>query len=155
MAKKFKFRVEPVLKLREQTERMALRELAHARQHATAIEQRIRGIRDELNAQDALVREGVLTGTVDVQYMSLYRRHVMTLHRRIIEQVTELRQAATAAQRCRVKVVDAVKQRKILSALKDKLQLRHRKEAERQEQNDMDELTSMQSGHRRLAEEER
>jgi flagellar export protein FliJ len=152
MAKKFKFRPEVILKLREQREQMARRNLAQAQSAVTEIQQRMQGLRGQLDDQTAMVRQGVLTGTVDVQYMSLYRRHMMALHRELIHQAQTLQQAAGQLQQARTEVVDASTQRKVMSKLKENLFDRYKAELERQERVELDEMTATRYGHRHLAE---
>ncbi|NQU75228.1 MAG: flagellar FliJ family protein [Planctomycetes bacterium] len=151
MAKKFKFRVEPALKLRQQRERLALRKLADARRQQGQIEEGIRHLRRQISEQDALVRQGVLTGTVDVQYMSMYRTYVMALHRRIIDHADRLRAAAAQTGQMRAEATGAVKQRKVLSTLKEKLKGRYEKQLAHSEQQEVDEMATTQAAHRRLA----
>ena len=154
MAKRFKFRPEPVLRLRQQAEQAALRRLAEARSRVTGIEQRIGHLRGQLTEQDRLVRQGVLTGTVDVQYMSLYRRHVMALHRRLVDQAVQLRQASVELQQARGQAMEARKRRRVLSTLKDKLLTRHRAERARAAQREMDEVATIRHVHAMAGTEE-
>ncbi|MFW6154687.1 MAG: flagellar export protein FliJ [Planctomycetota bacterium] len=152
MAKAFKFRVEPVLKLRQEKERLALKELADARRRVAEVEDAIAHLRDELREQDRQVREGVLTGSVDVEYMSLYRRHVMALHRRMIDQARRLQEATVYLDERRAEAVGAIEQRKVLQTLKDKRKARYLHELERAEGREQDDLTLMRVGHRRVEE---
>ena len=151
MAKRFTFRIEPVLKLRRQRERMALRKLAEARGHMAEIEGRIRALQVQMRRQNDLVRQGVLTGTVDVEYMSRYRLHVMALHRALIEQAHGLKAAAVHMQEVRTEVMAAVKDRKVLSRLKEKLQDRHRRRQDHLESLQADERSTSRHNHLRLA----
>lgn len=154
MAKKFKFRPEAVLRLREQREQLALRRLAEAQARVTEIQQSMHRVRRQMDEQDALVRDGVLTGTVDVQYISLYRRHVMALHRTMIQHAQDLQLAAGQLQQVRGEVLQTVKERKVMSRLKEKLRLRHLSEVERGEARELDDMTAMRFGHLRLVQEQ-
>ncbi len=142
-----------MLKLRERAEQEALRRLAQARSLVITIEEQIGHLRGQLTQQDRLVREGMLIGSVDVQYMSLYRRHVMGLHRRIIEQSQKLKPAMLEFQQAKAKALEARKQRRVLSTLKDKLHARYKAEMNRLDQRQMDEISS-NAYTRRLALEE-
>lgn len=148
MAKPFKFRAEAVLKLREQREQLARRMLAEAQLRVQKIQGVIVDIRQQLRQQDDLVRQGILTGRVDVQYMSHYRRHVMALHRQIIDQAGQLQAAAGELQQVRGELLDAVRQRKTMSTLKDNLARRHRRQLQRVEDRQTDELSSTRFAHR-------
>ena len=151
MAKRFNFRAEPVLKLRRQREREAMRRLAAARALAGEIQGRIAELSQRIARQDALVRRGVLTGTVDVPYMSLYRRHVMALHKGVIEQTNLLRAAVIEVARAGGEVREAMQQRKILSTLKDKLKARFDRDERRREQRETDEVGALAyAGRRRV-----
>ena len=149
MAKKFKFRVESVLKMREQAEQRALRAMADASGKVAEIENRIRDMRARVADQNRLVREGVLTGSVNVQYMSLYRRHVMALNRRMIELGRDLHEAAVELANRRAEALEAVKQRKVLTKLKDRQLAKYMKELERDELRQTDDMTLMRIGHQR------
>jgi flagellar export protein FliJ len=153
MAKAFKFRAEPVLKIRQRAEQAAMRRLAEARSRVTGIEQELTRLRGLLAQQDQLVRQEMLTRRVDVQYISLYRRHVMALHRRIVEQDGKLRAAALEFQQARGAALQARRHRRVLGTLKDKLYARYRAEADRLERRQMDEVGSIAHA-RRLALEE-
>ncbi len=152
MAKQFTFRVEPVLKLRRQAEQLALQKLADARRRVGEADSAIARLRDELAEQDRRVREGVLTGSVDVQYMSLYRRHVMALHRRLIAEARRLHEATVRLDERRAEAAAAIKQRKVLQALKDKQKARYLEQLERAAGREQDDLTLMRVGHRRVEE---
>ena len=130
-----------------------MRRLAEARGRVHGIEDEIRRLRDQLSQQDRLVRQGMLTGSIDVQYMSLYRRHVMALHRRIVDQAALLRVATLEFQQARGAALEARKRRRVLSTLKDKQHTRYRIELNRLEQRQMDEIGSI-GYSRRLAIEE-
>ncbi len=143
MAKRFKFRAEAVLQLRKQREQLQLRKLSEAQRRVAAIQETLRRLRAEMDRQDAQVRDGVLTGAVDVQYMSLYRRYVMSLHGRMIEDVRQLGAAAAELQRCRGDAIVAVKDRKALDKLKEKLFAKYRKGVERDERRELDEIASV------------
>jgi flagellar export protein FliJ len=151
MAKKFKFRMETVLKLRQQREQMARRKLMEARAAVTTVEDQMRRVRGQMAEQDDLVRQGVLTGTVDVPYMSLYRRHMMSLHRRMMDHAVRLRELAGHLQQARSEVLEAVKRRKVLSTLKDKLSERHLSRLDKLEQREMDDITGTRHLYLQLA----
>ena len=149
MAKKFQFRVEAVLKMRQQAERLALRSMADAQRQVADIENSMRDLQSNLLEQDRMVRDGVLTGEVDVTYMSLYRRHVMALHRHMIDLARQLQTAMNELTRERVRTHEAIKQRKVLSTLKDKLRQRYMAAMARAERHEVDDLNVMRLGHNR------
>ena len=149
MAKKFIFRPEVILKLREQREDLTLRKLAVAQGRVSEMQESIRRIRQQMSEQDAMVRSGMLTGSVDVQYMSLYRRHVMALHRMMIQNVQELQVAAGELHKVQAEVLQAVKERKVMSRLKEKLHERYQAGIERLERREMDDMTTMRFGYQR------
>jgi flagellar FliJ protein len=152
MAKKFKFRPEVLLKLRQQRELLAKRRVAEIQQRVGQIQEAMTRLRNQLSEQDAMVRQGVLVGAVDVGYMSLYRRHVMTLHKAIIAQAQQLREVAGELQLRRAELTEALKQRKVLSKLKDKQQHKHRLVIEKDEARQIDEMSSARFGHQHALE---
>ncbi len=153
MAKKFRFRAEAVLRLREQREQAAQRKLAEAQGQVGRIESAIADLRADLARQDQLVREGVLTGRVDVQYMSLYRRHAMTLHRALIGQAGLLREATAALRVARAELVSAARERKVLQTLRDRQHAEHLTALRHAEQFASDDMTTTRYA-RQLAEGE-
>jgi flagellar export protein FliJ len=153
MAKAFKFRAQPVLRLRQQAEQATMRRLAQARSRVNAIDEEIRRLRGLLSQQDQLVRTGMLTGAVDIQYLSLYRRHVMALHRRVIDQANLFRTATLEFQQARGAALEARKRRRVLTTLKDKQFARYRAHLARLEQRQMDEVGSIGYSRRQMMEE--
>ncbi len=135
--------------MREHTEQRALRTMADASGKVAEIENRIRDMRARVADQNRLVREGVLTGAVNVQYMSLYRRHMMALNRRMIELGRDLHAAAVELANRRAEALEAVKQRKVLTKLKDRQHAKYMKELERDELRQTDDMTLMRIGHQR------
>ena len=147
MAKKFQFRPEVILKLREQREQLARRKLADAQGAVVEIERKIRDLRSQLDQQDTVVRAGVLLGKVDVQFMSHYRRHAMSLHRLMIEHAYSLQQASAELQRVRNEALVAIKERKVMTKLKENLLAKHHAGLEYEERRELDEMTTMRFGH--------
>jgi flagellar export protein FliJ len=147
MAKKFQFRPEVILKLREQREQLARRKLADAQGAVIEMERKIRDLRGQMDQQNTLVRAGVLLGKVDVQFMSHYRRHSMSLHRLMIQHAQSLQQASAQLQQVRNEALVAIKERKVMTKLKENLLAKHQAGLEYEERRELDEMTTMRFGN--------
>lgn len=143
MAKAFRFRAQTVLRLREQREQAAQRRFAEIQARVSQAQDGIRRTREEIAQQDAAARDGVLTGTVDVQYISLYRRHTMVLHRSLLQQAQQLQQVAGELAQARVELIEAARQRKVMSRLKEKQREQYDDQLERLERLEADEMAAV------------
>lgn len=149
MAGRFRFRLEPLRKLREAMEREAERALARALQ----AEQEVRAYLDGLAAQRLAVFESRRLATGQALDLELWRageRFLVVLERRQIVGYERLRIAAAKVATAREALILAHQNHLMLVRLKERRALQHAKEQELREALDMDEL-AVQRHHRNSA----
>lgn len=135
----FKFRLEKILRLREYKEKFCLEEvgkcvsqLQDALEKKEELEERKTKLENEFMA--------ILKGVISAEKVSLYKNYL--LHQdellKIQEQVIEVKK--NNLEEARQKLVQAMKERKILEKLREKQDYRYQQEQEKNEQIFQDEL---------------
>ncbi len=149
MAGRFRFRLEPLRKLREAMEREAERALARALQ----AEQDIRAYLDGLAAQRLAVFESRRLATGQALDLDLWRageRFLVVLERRQVVGYERLRIASAKVATAREALILAHQNHLMLVRLKERRALQHAKEQALREALEMDEL-AVQRHHRNSA----
>lgn len=139
MAARFRFRLEPVRKLREALEREAERALARALQ----AERDVRAYLESLAAQRNAIFESRRLATGQVLDLDLWRageRFLVVLERRQLEGYERLRLATAEVTAAREALVLAHRDHLMLVRLKERRALQHAKEQQLREALEMDEL---------------
>jgi len=149
MAGRFRFRLEPLRKLREALEREAERALARALQ----AEQEVRTYLDGLAAQRLAVFESRRLATGQALDLDLWRsgeRFLVVLERRQVVGYERLRIASAKVATAREALILAHQNHLMLVRLKERRALQHAKEQQLREALEMDEL-AVQRHHRYIA----
>ena len=138
-AKKFKFRLDPLLKLREH------REKERQKDHSVAVGEVLRqkGCISSLDADRVSTLDHQrkrLSGRISTAEALVGSRYLMKLKRRRLAGVELLHALEKDAEQKRRKLVEAARDRKIFELLKEKRQLRHRQKIEKQDQKELDEV---------------
>ena len=143
MAKRFKFRLDTVLKIRKQREDQRkrvvadrLRQIARVREQMASID---RQIRDEM----AAIRSAQEPGTIDIQQAMRHRHWLGHLHKTALEAEARLRFLEARLAQERAALAEAMKERRILEKLKDQQWQRYRKEGEKREIVESDEMATV------------
>jgi flagellar export protein FliJ len=139
MAARFRFRLEPLRKLREALEREAERALARALQ----AEREARAYLDSLAVQRQAIFESrrLATGqTLDLELWRAGERFLVVLERRQTEAFERLRAASTRVAAEREALVLAHRDHLMLVRLKERRALQHDQEQQRRDILEMDEL---------------
>ncbi len=138
-AKKFKFRLEPLLKIREHREKERQKEHAAA---ATKVHEQKSSVAtiDSQRIGTMDYRREKLVGRLSIAEALVYSRYLMRLKRERIAGVELLHGLEREAEKKRQKLVAAARDRKIFDLLKEKQQRRHREEAEKVDQKELDEV---------------
>ncbi len=140
MAKRFRFRLEAVQRVRTQKRDAQRREVAAAAQRATDVEQRLGQLGDTLRATLDGSRSRRCAERLDVAVLSGDQQQREFLHRAILACQEELRQRQQELKAERVKLADTSKRLKVIETLREKQWRRHREEANREEQAEGDEV---------------
>ena len=139
MATRFRFRLEPLRRLREALEREAERALGRALQ----AEQRIRAELEQIAEQRREVHESRRAGagqTLDLEHWRRGEAFLVVLERRQIQAFERLRDAARAVAAAREALVEAHRNHLMLVRLKERRALLHAQEETRLEAIALDEL---------------
>jgi len=141
MAKKFKYRFEPMLKVKEHREKERQRELAEALgkvqdQKAALMKMDTRRLTTMEQHRSKLV------GRVSMAEALVCSRYLLRLKRERVAGSELLRGMEREAEKRRQKLVEAARERKVYELLKDKQQTRHRLDIEKDEQKDLNEVAT-------------
>ena len=139
MAARFRFRLEPVRKLREALEREAERALARA----LNAEQEIRTFLESLSAQRLAIYESrrAISGQVlDLELWRAGERYLVVLERRQVEAYARLREASARVHEAREALTQAHRNHLMLVRLKERRALQHTREQQLREALELDEL---------------
>jgi flagellar FliJ protein len=142
MAKKFKYRFAPMLKVKEHREKERQKELADALVRVHEQRTRLRQI-DGVRLDTMERQRDRLVGAISVAEALVCSRYLMRLKRDRIAGSELLRGLERQSESRRLALVEAARERKIYDMLKDKQQLRHRQQIEKDEQKALDEVATV------------
>mgnify|MGYP000899117757 CR=1 FL=1 len=149
MAKRFRFRLEPLLHLRSALEKEAERSLARALQEEFRLESELSALA-EARAATFRTRATEPGRLLDLQVWREGDRHLLKLERREVQARSELLMARERTEACREALRRAHRDRLSLERLKERRKLQHDQEQDRLEAVQLDELAVMRF-RRRLA----
>lgn len=137
---KFKFRLATLLRLREDARDERRGQLAEAYRLDELLQQRVDEISDKLIGLRGQWRDAAAPGTVDVDQLVVAQQYELSLRmqRRQLEQQRE--SVATEIQRRRQVLVEANRDVRVLENLRENQSSRHRREEERREIKQLDEV---------------
>jgi flagellar FliJ protein len=138
--KKFKFRLQTLLKIREQAEKDRQKAHAAALNQVHNQEDRLGGIRDE-SSRTTADQQTRMVGRIRPNQMSGWARYVQKLRRDTIMGTELLSALEKGAEEKRLELVDASKQRKIFENLRDRLREHHDKDVEARAIKENDEIS--------------
>ncbi|MCG3137972.1 MAG: hypothetical protein HJJLKODD_01828 [Phycisphaerae bacterium] len=143
MAKRFRFRLEPVLRVRrmkEETQQRQLatqvRELVRRESRATLLQQQIVGEVEQFHG-------GTLVGVLDVQLIARRRYWINHLQRQLMDERHLIGQQQQVVERERQKLAEAAREVQVLEKLEEKARQRYQQQLDRAEQADADEMAVM------------
>jgi flagellar FliJ protein len=137
--KKFEFRLEPVLRLRDQTERIKQREFAQAVQEVRRCESDILYVLGEIeDSREGLRRAEIQE--IDPWQLIFHRRYLNHLEKQLRRLRGELQALSKKAESKRLELVKASKEKKSLEKLRGKQRGEYEYEAAREEQKMFDEI---------------
>jgi flagellar FliJ protein len=146
----FEFRLEGVLRHRQNIERNCQRDLAVVQSHM----QQLQG---ELKALDAVSQQATsdlrgsrLTGRLDMNFLAAHRRFMAASQRKAMGLVQKMALVQRQIDEARGKLMEAAKQRKIMQKLREKRLARWLEDQQRHEAAGLDEV-GMQISYRQLS----
>jgi len=146
--KKFKFRLEPILRLKEHREKEKQKIHAAALQQVANQENQLADLKDLRTAQQGEMRN-YLEGSLNIYRLISYNRFFAKLNRDELTGKELLRAFNKNAEAKRLDLVEATKQRKIYEKLRERHQSRHEKEMNLQIQKEQDEIAAQISRHKK------
>ena len=140
--RKYRFKLQTVLEQRKSIEDRLLAELGEIRREEAREAARLGVLRDELESARAAIVDGIVS---NVGAEELERRDEYAKAKRDDVRVQELTLEAIRqrVEAKRAEVVEAMKERKVLEALRDKQERAYLAECARAEQNELDAMASL------------
>lgn len=144
--KRFRFRLERLLELREHREHDALLRLAEATGHCVRLNRGLRELAERrLEAFDSPFTAG---REVDLGLFTYRERYLAWLEARKRRLSEELAAREKTRREVQAKYLEASKERKVLTKLKERRAAEHRLESRREELKAQDEITTSRFGRR-------
>lgn len=143
MAKAFVFRLETLLKLRQQREDRQKRVVAERLREIARVRREIESVEAQIQAQTDAVRADVSAGRIDVTKVARNRHWLSYLHRKRLEAQGHMGVLEARLAQERAVLAHAAKERKVLETLKDRQRDRYRRELDRQEVLEADDLSTV------------
>jgi flagellar protein FliJ len=145
--KKFRYRLEPVLKIKEHREKQRQKEHAAVLQQVMNQQARLEQIENE--KQQTFEQERVhLTGSIKPQLLMSASRYLVKLKRDTLMGRELLRSLETEAERRRQRLVEAAREKKTYEKHKDKLGQRFAESLEEKEAKLLDEMAIIRYTYR-------
>lgn len=147
MAKRFKFRLETVLKLRQQRENDKKRIVADRIREIVRASNDQYGIQQQIENQIDAMRGRVQQGRIDTRQIARDRHWLSRLNLQSLETQSAIRTLQAKLSMEQAELAKASRQRKILEKLREKQMLSYRQTVEKQEQKESDELAVLRCGN--------
>ena len=149
----FRFRLQPLQKVRENIRRDRQTELAKALEAEAVVREKIESLIGEIFGTKEEGRKLAAKGRINVDFLVGLRRHEAYLLAQKAEAEQKLEQVLAEVERRRLAVVEADKEVKILEKLHEKLKDRHDNELTAKEIVDLDEIASQRAARKTLSRE--
>lgn len=140
--KKFAFRLESVLRYREQVEREKQVALTKVHQLVVDHEQRLLEAYAILEGAREQLRKRESSGEINVSDAKQQRVYIGSLRRRVSEVLKRLRKLELELDRRREETIHARKERKVLEMVKARRRAEYIKDAGRAEQAELDDIAT-------------
>ena len=141
--RQFKFNLEPVLRQRQAEEDACQRDLAKTLRQRMIIEGQLRSMQQTITASKNELTDG-LVGAVDLDRVSHFARYSGQVRQRAMAFVTRLAAVEKQINAARRKLLDATHARRALELLRDKRYQLWKKEMDRKEAIELDEIAIQQ-----------
>ena len=141
----FRFRLRTLQRLREQKRDAAKQRLADAQSQRVKVESDIRDIHDELQGLESHMRQAVNSQQLDVDRVMDGHRHQISLQAKLAELNKVLATANDVVDKCRLKLVEADREVKVLEKLHERQLSEHEKQIAAHESKLLDEAASVRA----------
>ena len=140
MATTFKFRLDPLLRIRKHAEEERKGALAQVQGKLNEQTNRARRYDEMISQEHHTLRDGLLVGTLDPRRLAHHRRYVNSMMRGLVQTLCERAGTQKEADKARQVLIEAVKQRKVLEKLRERRQADWRGQQDRIERAALDEM---------------
>ena len=140
--KKFKFRLETLLKLREQDEDEKKRAVGQLVSEIHEQQREALEMDAQLQQEGGLLKEKYLQGNVDLDWVSHYRGFVTSVQNAINKRIANVTKIQGKLNLARTELAQAARQKKVLEKLKEKKQKRYDAAVRQQELLVSDEMAT-------------
>jgi flagellar FliJ protein len=137
---RFVFKLQAVLRQRQQIEQQKLRDLAVRQQVVVSLQQDLQTLQTEAQTAMQDLRDNRLVGPINLSYLSAHRRFIMSMGRRAATITQKILQAQKQVDEARLVLAEAAKNRKAIEKLKEKHYEYWRQEQEKKESALLDEV---------------
>ncbi|HWR43167.1 flagellar export protein FliJ [Sporomusa sp.] len=138
--KKFRFRLETLLKFRKMQEEQAQIKLAEATNRLNKEQEYLGILRNQLASNLKLLSQEQSSGSPTIETLKTFSYYIDKIKRHITEQQEQVAKAADYQQECLAELEGAIKQRKLVDNLREKRLEQYGKELLQEEQKILDEL---------------
>ena len=136
---RFRFRLETLLKVRQQQRDVRREALAKAIRAEEIIAERIADTEESISEARERQRNGLTPGTlVNVDQLLNQGRHELTLKAKLVELAGQKTQVSAERDRRQAALIEADRAVKVLEKLKERLATRHQKELNQEEARQLD-----------------
>ena len=136
----FKFKLSPVLRQRQITERQKQRDYALTLAALKDLQDQLTTLNQTVTETNTDLRTNRLTGPIDVHFLAAHRRYLLGVQRKAQDLATQILTAQKTAESARAALAEAAKQTKVLEKLREKQQQRWKEDADRKEMIALDEV---------------
>ena len=144
--KAFRFRLQTLQQLREQTRDAAQRRLVEAQKKRAIVEQQSQEVSSELQGLEQHMRNKVSGKQVDVDRIMDGHRHQLSLQAKLAELNKAITEANDEVAECREKLIEADRQVKVLEKLHERQLSDHQKQIQAHEAKLLDEAATIRAG---------
>ena len=148
---KFVFKLEGVLRQREQVEQEKQRILAARQSQLVELQNMLLQIQREVSASNDDIRQNHLVGRLNMEFLAAHRRFLTGMQRQAMGAIQKMQLAQRAVDEARAALAEAAKERKAIEKLREKQLERWQSEQNRRELAEMDEI-GMQLAYQALTE---
>lgn len=141
----FKFRLQSLQRIREHARDAAKRELAGALQRQAECIERQTDLQYQLQGLEGHMRSAVKQTQLDVDRVMDGHRHQISLQMRLAELDEVISQAGQEVERCRLKLIDADREVKVLEKLHERQLADHNRQLVAAEAKQLDEAASLRA----------
>lgn len=138
--KKFQFKLQPVLDVRQIEEDQKKRIVGELQAKINDLQQQALQLNETIKEHGLQLKQQHAAGQVDLSWVAHYRSYVMHARQLINQRIAEVGQVQKKLVVARGELAEAAKKRKMLEKLKEKRQERYDADVARHEAREMDEI---------------